>query len=159
MKGSRWSVGHGDHSRSRIICSGPRVIPITIFHCINACFWGLNRFPKRLFWRNILNTFRKNCKIDQTPNLATTLQVGCCNCSELETSVALSWQVAVAVKTLKTGSSVDEKLDFLSEADMMKRFDHKNIVKLLGVCTRNEPVYTVMEFMLYGDLKTYLLAR
>ena len=70
-----------------------------------------------------------------------------------------SSQVAVAVKTLKTGSTVEEKLDFLSEADMMKRFDHKNIVKLLGVCTRNEPIYTVMEFMLYGDLKTYLLAR
>ena len=33
------------------------------------------------------------------------------------------------------------------------------MVKLLGVCTRNEPVYTVMEYMLYGDLKTYLLAR
>ena len=63
-------------------------------------------------------------------------------------------QVAVAVKTLKLGSTVDEKIDFLSEAEMMKRFDHKNIVKLLGVCTRNEPVYTVMEFMLYGDLKT-----
>ena len=62
--------------------------------------------------------------------------------------------VAVAVKTLKTGSSLEEKVDFLSEADIMKRFDHKNIVKLLGVCTRNEPVYAVMEYMLYGDLKT-----
>ena len=68
--------------------------------------------------------------------------------------ITLSFQVAVAVKTLKVGSSVDEKIDFLSEAEMMKRFDHKNIVKLLGVCTRTEPVYTVMEFMLYGDLKT-----
>merc|ERR1719320_786379 len=67
--------------------------------------------------------------------------------------------VAVAVKTLRTGSSVDVKVDFLSEAEMMKRFDHKNIVKLLGVCTRTEPIYTVMEFMLYGDLKTFLLAR
>ena len=64
------------------------------------------------------------------------------------------FQVAVAVKTLKAGSTVDEKIDFLSEAEMMKRFDHRNIVKLLGVCTRNEPVYMVMEFMLYGDLKT-----
>ena len=62
--------------------------------------------------------------------------------------------VAVAVKTLKAGSTVEEKIDFLSEADMMKRFDNKNVVKLLGVCTRNEPVYTVMEWMLYGDLKT-----
>ncbi|XP_046995878.1 uncharacterized protein LOC124607652 [Schistocerca americana] len=67
--------------------------------------------------------------------------------------------VAVAVKTLKVGSSTEEKLDFLSEAEVMKRFEHKNIVKLLGVCTKNEPVYTVMEFMLYGDLKTFLLAR
>ena len=62
--------------------------------------------------------------------------------------------VAVAVKTLKTGSSLEEKIDFLSEANIMKRFKHKNIVKLLGVCTRNEPIYTVMEYMLYGDLKT-----
>ncbi|OXA51550.1 Gamma-aminobutyric acid type B receptor subunit 1 [Folsomia candida] len=57
------------------------------------------------------------------------------------------------------GSTCEQKLDFLSEAEVMKRFEHKNIVKLLGVCTKNEPVYTVMEFMLYGDLKTYLLAR
>jgi serine/threonine protein kinase len=60
-------------------------------------------------------------------------------------------QVAVAVKTLKVGSTMEEKLDFLSEAEVMKRFEHKNIVKLLGVCTKNEPVYTIMEFMLYGE--------
>ncbi|CAK9812828.1 Insulin-like peptide receptor [Anthophora plagiata] len=67
--------------------------------------------------------------------------------------------LAVAVKTLKVGSSTEEKLDFLSEVEVMKRFEHKNIIKLLGVCIKNEPVLTVMEFMLYGDLKTYLLAR
>ncbi|XP_033330257.2 uncharacterized protein LOC117222594 [Megalopta genalis] len=67
--------------------------------------------------------------------------------------------LAVAVKTLKVGSSTDEKLDFLSEVEVMKRFEHKNIIKLLGVCIKGEPVLTVMEFMLYGDLKTYLLGR
>ncbi|XP_043507447.1 uncharacterized protein LOC122527382 isoform X1 [Frieseomelitta varia] len=67
--------------------------------------------------------------------------------------------LAVAVKTLKVGSSTNEKLDFLSEVEVMKRFEHKNIIKLLGVCIKGEPVLTVMEFMLYGDLKTYLLAR
>ncbi|WAR11683.1 IGF1R-like protein, partial [Mya arenaria] len=66
---------------------------------------------------------------------------------------------AVAVKTLKVDSSVQEKVDFLSEAELMKRFQHHNIVSLLGVCTREEPVYTIMEFMLHGDLKTYLLSR
>ncbi|XP_058984044.1 atrial natriuretic peptide receptor 2 isoform X2 [Musca domestica] len=66
---------------------------------------------------------------------------------------------AVAVKTLKTGASTEDRLDFLSEAQAMKLFNHKNIVKLLGVCLQSEPIYTIMEFMLYGDLKTYLLAR
>ncbi|XP_013178726.1 PREDICTED: uncharacterized protein LOC106125862 [Papilio xuthus] len=71
---------------------------------------------------------------------------------------ARAW-TAVAVKTLKAGATTEEKLDFLSEAEAMKRFDHKNIVRLLAVVTKTEPVCTVMEFMLYGDLKNYLLAR
>lgn len=66
---------------------------------------------------------------------------------------------AVAVKTLKIGSTTEDRLDFLSEAEVMKRFDHKNVVNLLGVCLQTEPIYTIMEYMLYGDLKTYLLAR
>lgn len=66
---------------------------------------------------------------------------------------------AVAVKTLKAGASTEEKLDFLSEAEAMKRFDHKNVVRLLAVVTKTEPVCTVMEYMLHGDLKNYLLAR
>ena len=32
----------------------------------------------------------------------------------------------------------------------MKVFDHKNIVKLLGVCTKGEPAYAVMELMIHG---------
>ncbi|KAF0308852.1 Insulin-like growth factor 1 receptor [Amphibalanus amphitrite] len=66
---------------------------------------------------------------------------------------------SVAVKTLKHNCTLEEKLNFLSEAEMMKQFNHKNIVQLLGVCTRSEPILTVMEYMLYGDLKNFLLAR
>lgn len=64
--------------------------------------------------------------------------------------------MAVAVKTLKVGSTPEEKLEFLCEAEVMKRFDHKNMVQLLGVCTKNEPVYTVMEFMLYGEFQVQM---
>lgn len=67
--------------------------------------------------------------------------------------------VAVAVKTLKLDHKVEEKLDFFREVDMMKSFKHENIVQLWGVCTRKEPMYAVMEFLLHGDLKTYLLSR
>lgn len=66
---------------------------------------------------------------------------------------------AVAIKTLKAGSNAENRLDFLAESESMKRFEHKNIVKLLAVCLQAEPLYTIMELMLYGDLKTYLLAR
>lgn len=66
---------------------------------------------------------------------------------------------AVAVKTLKVGSTKEDRVDFLSEAELMKRFEHANIIKLLGVSLSSEPIYTIMEFMLYGDLKTFLLSR
>lgn len=48
------------------------------------------------------------------------------------------------------------QIDFLSEADIMKRFKHPNIVQLLGVCTRGEPVYAVMEYHLHGMLQTQI---
>lgn len=71
---------------------------------------------------------------------------------------SVGWE-AVAIKTLKAGSNAENRLDFLAESETMKRFDHKNIVKLLAVCLQSEPLYSIMEFMLYGDLKTFLLAR
>ncbi|XP_029195937.2 uncharacterized protein LOC114961433 isoform X2 [Acropora millepora] len=67
--------------------------------------------------------------------------------------------VPVAVKSLKVGSLPEDKLEFLSEAETMKVFDHKNIVKLLGVCTKGEPAFALMELMIHGDLKSFLLAR
>ncbi|XP_060518097.1 receptor-type guanylate cyclase gcy-13-like isoform X2 [Cylas formicarius] len=67
--------------------------------------------------------------------------------------------VPVAVKTLKLSACTEDQIDFLSEADNMKRFEHPNIVRLLGVVTKERPIYTLMECMLYGDLKTFLLAR
>lgn len=65
----------------------------------------------------------------------------------------------VAIKTLKSGAIADARLDFLGESETMKRFDHKNIVKLIAVCLQKEPLFMLSEFMLYGDLKTFLLAR
>lgn len=65
----------------------------------------------------------------------------------------------VAIKTLKAGAIADARLDFLGESETMKRFDHKNIVKLIAVCLQKEPLFMLSEFMLYGDLKTFLLAR
>lgn len=67
--------------------------------------------------------------------------------------------VPVAVKTLRVGATIEDKIEFLSEADKMKLLSHPNLVKLLAVCTTGEPVYIVMELMIHGDLKNFLLAR
>ena len=67
--------------------------------------------------------------------------------------------VPVAVKQLKPHAEDLEKISFLSEAEMMKTFNHPNVIKLFGVVTRGEPLMNIMEFMLYGDLKNYLLCR
>ena len=44
----------------------------------------------------------------------------------------------------------------LNEADVMKNVQHNNIVKLIGVCTRNSPIYIVTEYMPLGNLQDYL---
>uniref|UniRef100_A0A914WX94 receptor protein-tyrosine kinase n=1 Tax=Plectus sambesii TaxID=2011161 RepID=A0A914WX94_9BILA len=62
----------------------------------------------------------------------------------------------VAVKTLKTGYSEDDRVKFLKEAILMNNFNHPNIVKLLGVCFDTEPHYLVLELMEGGDLLTFL---
>ena len=53
----------------------------------------------------------------------------------------------VAVKTLKNGSSRGKALEFREEMENMMSFDHPNIIKLLGVCTREQPLYIITELM------------
>uniref|UniRef100_A0AAR2LHF4 Tyrosine-protein kinase receptor n=1 Tax=Pygocentrus nattereri TaxID=42514 RepID=A0AAR2LHF4_PYGNA len=62
----------------------------------------------------------------------------------------------VAVKTLRNGASSQEKIEFLKEAHLMSQFSHPNILRLLGVCVRNEPHYIILELMEGGDLRSYL---
>ena len=46
----------------------------------------------------------------------------------------------VAVKTLKPGSSENDKVRFLQEAAIMGQFNHPYVVKLYGVVTVEDPV-------------------
>ncbi|RCN52504.1 SH2 domain protein [Ancylostoma caninum] len=60
----------------------------------------------------------------------------------------------VAVKTLKEDAMALH--DFLAEAAIMKDLHHKNLVQLLGVCTREAPFYIITEYMCNGNLLEYL---
>ena len=60
----------------------------------------------------------------------------------------------VAVKVLIPGRIA--VADFLAEAQIMKKLQHKKLLKLYAVCTREEPIYIVTELMKHGNLLDYL---
>lgn len=60
---------------------------------------------------------------------------------------------AVAVKTCK--DTVPDPARFLEEADVLKEYQHPNIVQLVGV-VETKPIYIVLELCLGGDLLVYL---
>ncbi|CAL4166217.1 unnamed protein product, partial [Meganyctiphanes norvegica] len=62
--------------------------------------------------------------------------------------------IKVAVKTLKPGT-MDRK-EFLAEATLMKKLAHPNLIQLYAVCTLEEPIYIITEYMCNGDLLNHL---
>lgn len=59
----------------------------------------------------------------------------------------------VAIKKLHDVTAMD---DFFREVDFMSQLDHSNIVRLLGVCSIQEPYYMIFEYMDLGDLCSFL---
>ncbi|XP_026686139.1 tyrosine-protein kinase Src64B [Diaphorina citri] len=62
--------------------------------------------------------------------------------------------IEVAVKTLRQGTMSTQA--FLQEAAIMKKFRHDRLVALYAVCSKEEPVYIVQEFMNKGSLLEFL---
>lgn len=62
----------------------------------------------------------------------------------------------VAVKTLPEMSTRQAEEDFLMEAAIMSKFNHPNMVHLLGVCFDRHPRFIVLELLAGGDLKNFL---
>ena len=63
-------------------------------------------------------------------------------------------KMIVAVKTIKEDSMETE--EFMKEAHVMKKLQHPNLVKLIGVCSQSLPMYIVQEFVPHGDLLSFL---
>uniref|UniRef100_A0A8C6TWG8 receptor protein-tyrosine kinase n=1 Tax=Neogobius melanostomus TaxID=47308 RepID=A0A8C6TWG8_9GOBI len=71
----------------------------------------------------------------------------------------------VAVKTMRVGFHSQEDLhEFLREAEIMKNFDHDNVVRLLGVTLQRDedspvPVpLVILPYMKHRDLRRFLIA-
>ncbi|GMT28245.1 hypothetical protein PFISCL1PPCAC_19542 [Pristionchus fissidentatus] len=62
----------------------------------------------------------------------------------------------VAVKTMKGEASRDARNKFLKEARMMRKYDHKNVVRILGVAVHEHPLMIAMECCEGGAMSSYL---
>lgn len=62
--------------------------------------------------------------------------------------------IEVAVKTLREGTM--STAAFLQEAAIMKKFRHKRLVALYGVCSEDGPIFIVQEYMNKGSLLDFL---
>ncbi|ESO07211.1 hypothetical protein HELRODRAFT_186886 [Helobdella robusta] len=60
----------------------------------------------------------------------------------------------VAIKLMKPGTM--DKTTFLEEAAVMKKLRHPKLVRLYAVCSTEEPIYIVMEYIPHGCLQKYL---
>ncbi|XP_074649140.1 proto-oncogene tyrosine-protein kinase receptor Ret-like [Tubulanus polymorphus] len=62
----------------------------------------------------------------------------------------------VAVKMLKSCATMSEFRDLLSEYNLLKDVSHPNVIKLLGACTNDGPLYLIVEHCEHGSLRSYL---
>ncbi|XP_034937678.1 tyrosine-protein kinase transmembrane receptor Ror isoform X2 [Chelonus insularis] len=63
----------------------------------------------------------------------------------------------VAVKTLKENATPKTQSDFKREVDLMTDLRHPNIICLLGVILKGEPMCMLFEYMTEGDLHEFLI--
>ncbi|XP_063927006.1 tyrosine-protein kinase transmembrane receptor Ror-like [Zophobas morio] len=70
-----------------------------------------------------------------------------------------SGKVIVAVKSLKENASAKTQADFQREIELISELKHPNIICLLGVVVKQEPMCMLFEFMSEGDLHEFLITN
>uniref|UniRef100_A0A7E4V3M2 Tyrosine-protein kinase n=1 Tax=Panagrellus redivivus TaxID=6233 RepID=A0A7E4V3M2_PANRE len=65
-------------------------------------------------------------------------------------------ETKVAVKKLKGMMMKKQRADFVKEARLMRRFDHPNIVRVIGVAPQEDPLMIILELAPNGALNSYL---
>uniref|UniRef100_A0AC35TRN5 Tyrosine-protein kinase n=1 Tax=Rhabditophanes sp. KR3021 TaxID=114890 RepID=A0AC35TRN5_9BILA len=73
---------------------------------------------------------------------------------------SFSKSIPVAIKVLikknKKETTEDDKITFLREATTMTGFDHRNVIKLMGVCAERDPLMIIIEKAPHGALIDFL---
>ncbi|XP_012268350.2 tyrosine-protein kinase transmembrane receptor Ror isoform X2 [Athalia rosae] len=78
---------------------------------------------------------------------------------ELQTGNKSEPTIYVAIKTLKENATPKTQSDFKREVDLMTDLRHPNIICLLGVILKGEPMCMLFEYMTQGDLHEFLICH
>lgn len=68
-------------------------------------------------------------------------------------------RIYVAVKALKENASAKTQADFRREIELISDLKHNNIVCILGVVLKEEPLCMLFEYMTQGDLHEFLISN
>eukprot|EP00118_Oscarella_pearsei_P021225 m.237073 g.237073 ORF g.237073 m.237073 type:complete len:702 (+) comp40144_c0_seq35:116-2221(+) len=79
-----------------------------------------------------------------------------CKAKELKSRPGLTLAAVKLMRDAVEGVDEKEVSDFFREGEVMSRFDHPHIIKLLGVSLIKTPYLLVSEYMNKGDLKRLL---
>eukprot|EP01137_Pigoraptor_chileana_P002116 Opistho-2@40529 len=61
-----------------------------------------------------------------------------------------------AAKSMRDGTTFKERIDFIAEAEVMLGLQHPNIISLVGVAVKKEPILILLEFAPHGNLKSFV---
>ncbi|KDR16037.1 Tyrosine-protein kinase transmembrane receptor ROR1, partial [Zootermopsis nevadensis] len=78
---------------------------------------------------------------------------------EVNAGVAGEVPLLVAIKALKENATPKTQADFRREVELMTDLHHPNIVCLLGVVMKGEPLCMLFEYMTQGDLHEFLICH
>jgi len=70
--------------------------------------------------------------------------------------IAPGSEMQVAVKTMREEVSREARIKFMKEARLMRKLQHPNIVKILGVAVHEHPIMIVIELCVGGSLLNHL---
>ncbi|CAD5235572.1 unnamed protein product [Bursaphelenchus xylophilus] len=64
--------------------------------------------------------------------------------------------IDVAIKKCKGNIKKKQRIEFVKEARIMRRFNHRNVVKVIGVAPQEEPILIILELCPGGALSSFL---
>ncbi|XP_070549484.1 fibroblast growth factor receptor 3-like [Ptychodera flava] len=75
--------------------------------------------------------------------------------SDTNTEYAMPGEIVLSFQ--KNNATEDDKQKLTDELELLKTVGlHKNILSLIGYCTKTEPVYLLLDYMALGNLQKYL---